>query len=838
MTAPTVDTPTIAASGYVPVPATARERSIAAAAEAKVHAELAPRLHRTAEPTVTASATRLEADPRGRFTVRRRAGWQDDVFAYVHSSPELGFASRYVRNAFEKISVHAAVRLAPDEDPVPIDTAGAGFTAVEVEQAQAEVARLRSATGGQGPILGKLGGQLFLVGDCWLIGRPATAPRPTSPVDAGRPEDVAGPQNAETWDVLSISELVDDSGHLAEKRSADGRPARLPAGTVAVRVHQPDLEFSDDADSSVRAVLDDIEGLAILNRREQASDKSAMANSDVWFIAKELSEVTQPGQDPVATIGEQLMGHALAPITDPASASAVAPFIIEGPKEYAEGVKRIESQRSPDPSISERYERRAKRVATGLDLPVEVITGIADLNHWSAWQVKRETFDAHLKPKVVMVVDALTVGLLRLALQVPSNAGGPGWTRERAERVCVWFDESELVSGPDEGEVADQAFPLGVLSEEAYRQRKGIRDTEIPTEQELLRRQALGLLGKPAAAAAPGAAAAAETTPASPVPSDSTAGGTDAVTAAARARRGETLSRRLLDIDRDLRARLEQDTDRAVLAAIDRAGSVVLRAVQSSADKAPKTAARGVPRAQLPRTLGRPVVAALGLTDDELLAQAFDDLRGRYEEMTGAAQEQARAEIADATGMTPEEVEAFAERQATSRQLGWEVLLGGLLALTAARLFTGEPDPEPAGEASGLAVPVVLLRRALGVAGGRAVTEVSGLGGAPLEASGVATGGDVTDLLTARGARRSGYEWVYGISRDRFAPHVRLTGVRFEAFDDEQLRNREPWPNVQFLTPGDHDGCRCDAYPLWALADDESRFFPQAGVDDASGRAA
>ena len=37
----------------------------------------------------------------------------------------------------------------------------------------------------------------------------------------------------------------------------------------------------------------------------------------------------------------------------------------------------------------------------------------------------------------------------------------------------------------------------------------------------------------------------------------------------------------------------------------------------------------------------------------------------------------------------------------------------------------------------------------------------------------------------------------------------------FQSFSDDALANPGTFPNKPYFYPGDHDGCLCDAMPLW-----------------------
>ena len=99
-----------------------------------------------------------------------------------------------------------------------------------------------------------------------------------------------------------------------------------------------------------------------------------------------------------------------------------------------------------------------------------------------------------------------------------------------------------------------------------------------------------------------------------------------------------------------------------------------------------------------------------------------------------------------------------------------------------------------------------------------------------------ATGATISNLLTSNGATTTDYEWVHGPSEKPLPCHEHLDGVTFANFTDAALdpANNPDWdgfPDVQFLLPGDHAGCLCDAMPQWVTAADVQAARDAAGPD-------
>lgn len=799
----------------------------------------------TNRPAVTAAATRQQPDPKtGRWKLRQRETWQEEAFDYLDTVPELSYATTYVENAFGKIRLVPGVVVDEDEDPSPIDADDSPLTDEERATVRAELGRLRSASGGQSRIVSRLGAQLFLVGECYLIGRPAQTP--PSPTDLPLEPQPAAAQ-VETWDVLSVEELVEKSGKLHEAgANPDGSDKLLPDGTLVIRVHQEHLRRRQLPTSSVKAVLDALEELSILNRVMRATGKSRIAQSSIIGVPDELDV---PPVDPDVEhvpLATRLLEHFVTPISDEGSASAAAPFLITGKAEALKAMKDsvITIDRPFDKVMAEQRLELRTTIATGIDLPAEVLTGIKDVNHWTAWAVDEQKFKDHLEPRVITTCDALTVGWLHIALTLPKEQGGHGWSQDRADLVVLWYDASRLIKTGDPGADADNAFDRGALSWDGYRRYKGYDGEDAPTIEELRLRQELGISkghtpppagtpvppGDDQPAADPGAPADSEPPPAQAP-----------VQAAAKKPtgkdRGRALARRLLDIDRDLRARIETECDVALRQALMKAGNRTAKAVQASGSREARQVVAHAPRGRLVATLGRAIVAQLGVTDDELLADSFGDLQPRWERLTSQAQAAVLTELATALAQPADSptLQALAAAQAEHRTQGWTALQRGLLDLAKTRLYDPAVDGEDDPGFETANVPTTLVRRALTIAGGGAAGAAESIQTRQVEMrGGIAIGGDVTSTVTDAGGQVEGYEWVYGVSSNGFPGHEQLTGVQFTSFEDDQLSNDGDWPDEPYFSPGDHDGCSCDAIPLWFLADDPERFYPHSGSEGIS----
>jgi hypothetical protein len=512
-------------------------------------------------------------------------------------------------------------------------------------------------------------------------------------------------------------------------------------------------------------------------------------------------------------------------------------------------------------------------------VPPEIITGYADVNHWNVAQITHDTFKQHLEPGTIRSVDALTQAYMRHRLRTAVELGVASWTRELIDRVVIWYDPASLITPPDMRDAANDAHEHGTISDAAHRRALGFDEGDAP-EVTATSDQPLGTTGMTAAVLSqvaevagalmragyvPGAVSTAlgltiehtgylpvtvkppedpdavQEQPALPAPTppaeepqeapealppgEGPEEGEEAARALTAAAGGppvtdksRRLSRRLLAIDRTLRERLQAAADAALARALERAGNRLRSRANGNPEA--RTAAAGVPGERVAAAMGRTIVAALGVEEQELLAEAFDRFRGQYTEWTLAAAEEAIDTAAAIAGLSRTDpnvmrlVAALRDHFTEAVELSWPGLEAELLTIAEGNLYDPDPSTPELGEIPVTTVPPQPLRNALAVAGGLAA-DATGL--PPL--SGLTSGQLLSAFLRDTGGSTvTEYEWSYGISARPFLPHQRLDGMVFTNWDDQRLSTAGTggeWVGGSFA-PGDHRGCHCDFMPIWS----------------------
>ena len=429
------------------------------------------------------------------FKSRRNAAssaWQAEAWEYYDAIGEIKYAFNLVASVVSRIRIHAAYVDDPSELPTPVSRS----ETVDERLAQAAeraLERLNSAYGGQAGLLRDAALNLSVAGECYLVQIPA------------RP----GHGIPETWDIKSTDELVTDArGNFSvigrrEQQVASGagssatnRGVPLTDRNFVGRIWRSHPRFSEEADSSMRGLLDLCAELLLLNRTFRATARSRL-NAGALYLPDGLSVAAQGDGDfpldydseidPVSftpeeaedEFEEQLIDAMTTPIRDEESASAVVPLIIRGPAELGDAIKQFKFERSFDPALAQRADRVLERILQGLDVPKDIVTGLANVKYSNALQIDESLYKAHIEPLMLLLVDSLTVVYLRPYLIAN------GYTEEEVSRLVVWYDPSAVSTRNDRAADANEGFDRNAISYNTWRRAHGFSDADAPSANEL-----------------------------------------------------------------------------------------------------------------------------------------------------------------------------------------------------------------------------------------------------------------------------------------------------------------------------------------------------------------
>src|SRR6185436_6616548 len=188
----------------------------------------------------------------------------------------------------------------------------------------------------------------------------------------------------------------------------------------------------------------------------------------ILVIPSESTFVVRPEfKDAVDPFIAEIIDTASKAIKTPGSAAAAVPMPLRVPAALIDKIQHIKFAEPLDPKIFEARDRALKRLAATLNVPQEVVLGIADVNHWTAWQIDETAVKIHIAPLVEIMCHSLTISYYRPALIA---AGVP---ESEIQDYVVWYDASELTTKPDLTEPAAKAHDAVVISDAAYRRETG-----------------------------------------------------------------------------------------------------------------------------------------------------------------------------------------------------------------------------------------------------------------------------------------------------------------------------------------------------------------------------
>lgn len=435
-------------------------------------------VHRTG---MTAAAVRVsEVRDDGRRFRRLAQPWQDMAFTYYHTVPECWYAAQYYARSLSLVRLYAAKK----DDQGEVNELPAS------DEASKLLNRIQDPGGGTSQLLAAYGRLRFLVGEGFLI---CTQERGGERWEFLSSKELRVYQDNKRYvrvrapglDPEELDEMPDDQLPTEDLQpGADTQLSTMERNTAAVwRLWNRDPEYSWWADAPTRAVLDLFEELLLLQLAVRARAKSRLAGAGILLLAQELdfgppdknAAPEDSSQDPFMARLQKAM---VTPIKDPGSAMAVVPIIAKIPADQMQNAALHLKLHDPKETYPEEGLRQEciRRIATGLDMPQEILLGMADVNHWGSWQIDESSYKTHIRPVIQQLCSDLTALYLRPAAELE---GYDGW-----EDLVVGFDAAELVNHPDRAKDAKDLHAAGAISYEALREASGFKDQDEMSDKD------------------------------------------------------------------------------------------------------------------------------------------------------------------------------------------------------------------------------------------------------------------------------------------------------------------------------------------------------------------
>lgn len=284
------------------------------------------------------------------------------------------------------------------------------------------------------------GVDLAVGGECWIVGEGA----------ATNPEAAEG-----SWFVVTGAAFGKVGDHVTVKRPQirGGSKLELENGRdILIRCWRPHPNDTDQADSFTRSAIVPLREIELLTKREFAELDSRLTGAGIMFLPEGVDFPRQEN-DPEGLAGfmAYIQRAAAASMTNQGDARSMVPIMATIPDHLLEHLDKIQplnfwSELSAE--ITPMKDKAIQRVASMAEIPAEVLTGISDSNHWTAWLISDEGI-RWIRGYLGLIADALTRGFLRRALESMGVS--------RPERFAFAFDTSTLAAKPNR---LDEAIQL------------------------------------------------------------------------------------------------------------------------------------------------------------------------------------------------------------------------------------------------------------------------------------------------------------------------------------------------------------------------------------------
>lgn len=444
-------------------------------------AESRSREARSHPNVLRASGVRIERmnPERLRAIAGQRQRWQPLAWGYRDMIGELRAALKFRAQAISRVRFYVAQIQPDDDEPVALSlrnevgddgkpTERAGKVTLPNDfctMAEAELARLPLDSGDA--FTGVMCENFDVAGECWLYGR--------EDPDTGE----------EVWEIRSVDD-VDIQGSDVTIKDELGQPRRInldpDSGEELYRLWCPHPRHPHQADSALNACLDSLEDITLVAREMRAVSRSRIAVNGVALVPDGMAQLRNTKDDDERTPRERFMANftaaIVAPISNEGDAGGIAPIVLTGNRDDIAAFKFIRLDREDSPVLIEKLNKALTRMAQSLDVPPEIVTGMADVNHWTAWQIDKSTFRYYLEPGIRLMADSLTQSFLRGALK--------GQPPEYVKQVRIWFDAGAITENPNRREDTLDALEKMLISPRTGRAQLGFGESDAPTDEEIV----------------------------------------------------------------------------------------------------------------------------------------------------------------------------------------------------------------------------------------------------------------------------------------------------------------------------------------------------------------
>jgi hypothetical protein len=337
--------------------------------------------------------------------------WQDEAWDMYASLGEFNYGCEWFGEAVSRVRLKTAITTPDSDEPEVVDDG----TAADL------VSQLVGGADGQSQLMRSMAVQLSVVGDAFLIGREVDE----YDLFTGVLLDAEPDENGRVWTVNPVNTVRQQRGGFRSLMRAErvrrqwevqvdeGLWIKLPEESLVCRIWDRNERFPWRAMSPARPALPIMREIDMYNRQVIASLLSRIALNGMLLIPDEVVLPASSGyEEAVDPFMAELIDIMRAAIKNPGAPSSAVPMPVRIPAEYIEKVKHLTFATPLDERLFEQRNQALSRLATTLNLPAEIITGMGQSNHWCVDTATK----IFTQDRGWVTHDALTIGDVVLTL--------------------------------------------------------------------------------------------------------------------------------------------------------------------------------------------------------------------------------------------------------------------------------------------------------------------------------------------------------------------------------------------------------------------------------------
>lgn len=377
--------------------------------------------------------------------------WQEQAWRFYDIVPEFRFGCNWVGNALSRARLYIDVDGEEQKSGPAVDILNAVYGGPENHS---EMLRL-------------LGIHFTVAGEAYIAGQALAADE----VDWSTVGRASISLKGETYSI--DDEVLSSESFLL--RLWRPHPAKKRAPDAPARALLPTLSELDKLGQHVAATLDSrlaSAGVLLVPTEIEFSRGNTQREKDGELVSAQSESVAQDLMQEFADVAAEALA-------DRESAEALVPLVLQMPGEFIDKVKHLMFSTPLDEKVKEHREEDIARLALGMDMPPEALTGTGELNHWNAWAVDESAIKSHTEPLLDLLTASLTKGLLRPLLLAD------GMSVDQAAKVTIKADTTEIRLRPNRSKEAVELYDRGALKRSTMLSEVGFDpDKDAPDDTE------------------------------------------------------------------------------------------------------------------------------------------------------------------------------------------------------------------------------------------------------------------------------------------------------------------------------------------------------------------